>query len=242
MSNSKPILAIVCLLALGFSGYEAYRVRDAEQQLNVAKVDSAQQEKQASAQTTQIHELQLQLNVLKARTDGMGKFLNEPNQLAGTGNSGANAGNAPATKPDDGPPLPANQVKAERLITPLSAEELAHRVDVALQRTPEALTPVTSQDLASMPSTYEWGAGDDRRMWRMVDSTMYYEVYPDGSYSQFPILGRATVNGMSGVITTKDDGSLDVFIPDKGGRMVHMLRGANPGDPWADYRAMVNVE
>jgi hypothetical protein len=246
MSKSKPILVGLCVVALGFSAYEGYRAYVAESQLNSAKVASAQQEKQASAAEAQIHELEQQVKILKARTDGLGKFVDALNSAAaGSPGGPANALAAqfePATKPDDSPPIPANEVKAERLITPLSAEELAHRVDLAYQRTPETLTPVTAQDLPNMPSAYEWGSGSDRRMWRMADASTYLEVYPDGSYSVFPILGRATVNGTAGVITTKDDGSLDVFIPDKGGRPEHLIRFASPNAQWSDYQAMQNVE
>jgi hypothetical protein len=246
MSKSTSILAGLCIVTLGFSGYEGYRVREAVEQLNAAREESAKQEKEAAAVQIQFRGLQTQVEILIAKTDNFSKFLDQINQLAGADHLGG-SGTAlvaqleQATKPDNGPP-PANEVKAERALTPLSPEELAQRIDVALQRTPETLTPVSTQDLTNMPSSYEWGSGSDRRMWRMIDQNTYYEVYPDGSYSVFPVLGRATVNDIPGVITTKDDGSLDVFIPDKGGRMVHLLRGASPGSQWSDYQDMHNVE
>jgi hypothetical protein len=247
MSKSTPILVSLCIVALGFSGYEGYQARDMERQLSSARDASAKQEKRASAVDTQIRVLQEQLEMLKARTDSFGRFVNEVGSAVAASNQGqpANSISAetePVTKPDDGAPVPASQVLAVRRITPLSDEELGRRIGIALQRTPETLTPVSSEDLANMPKAYEWGSGDDRRMWRLVDANTYEEVYPDGSYSVFPILGRAVVNDIPGVITTKDDGSLDVFIPDKGGRMVHLLRGASPGALWTDYRAMLNVD
>jgi hypothetical protein len=240
MSQSKPILASLCIVALGFSGYEAYRVHEVELQLNSAKDESTQQEKKAVVVDARVRELQEQLERLNARTENLGKFLDQLSTVAAAGNQGAE--NQPATKPDNGPPVPANTVMATRLITPISADELQHRIELALERTPETLTPVTTADLSNMPTSYEWGDGNDRRMWRLVDAGTYEEVYSDGSYSVFPILGRATVNGSPGVITTKDDGTLDVFIPDKGGRMVHLLRGASPGSQWMDYQTMQNVE
>ncbi len=247
MSKSTPILASLCLVALGLSGYEGYRARNVERQLGAARDASTKEEKKAAAVEAQIRALQLQLEILQARTDGLGRVVTGFGPGAGAGDQGAR-GEATSAEPaqpttmPDGTPVPSSQVVAVRPLTPLSPEELGRRVGIALQRTPETLSPVTAQDLAGMPSSYEWGFGAERRMWRMTDSSTYEEVYPDGSYSVFPILGRAVVNDIPGVIATKDDGTLDVFIPDKGGRMVHLLRSAGLQASWGDYQVMQNVE
>ena len=128
---------------------------------------------------------------------------------------------------------------AGQLITPMSATDLTRVVDMARKRTVEVLSPIAPSDLARMPSSYEWGSGQSQRMWRRVSPTMWNEVYPDGRYSQFPVLGHATVNGTPGVIAAKDDGSFEVFIPDKGGRMVHQI---GSGGIWSDYMQMEKVQ
>lgn len=228
-------------MALGFSGYEGYRAHEVERQLSSAREESTQQEKQATAEEAQVRELQTQLAALQTGTEGFGKADERPNPAAAAGNPDG-PGNATGAKTDDGTPVPASQIMAERRITPLSDDELAQRVQDAYQRTPETLTAVTMTDMANMPNDFEWGSGADRRMWHMADAGTYDEVYPDGSYSVFTVLGHTTVNGVPGVIAAKDDGALDAFVPDTGGRMVLQLRAASPQGQWNDYRPMQNSQ
>jgi hypothetical protein len=241
MSKSKPVLASLCIVALGFSGYEGYRAHNVERQLSSARDESTQRGKRAVADEAQIRELQTQLAALQIQTEGVGKVDETLNPAAAAGNSDG-AVNTTGAKPDDGTPVPASQIMADRRITPISADELAQRVQAALERTPETLTAVTLADEANMPNDFEWGSGADRRMWHMADSGTYDEVYPDGSYSVFTVLGHTTVNGVPGVIAAKDDGVLDAFVPDTGGRMVLQLRGTTPQAQWYDYRPMQNSQ
>ena len=235
------LLASVCLAALMMAGYEYQRARELERQLSRARDEATQQENQLSALQGKIGQLQAQVQILQTRKDGAGQSAEKLNPGAAAVNPDGTA-NATGTRPDDGTPVPASQIAATRPLTPISAEELAQRVHDAYVRTPEALTAVTANDLANMPNDFEWGSGAGRRMWHMVDANTYDEVYPDGAYSVFTVLGHTTVNGVPGVITAKDDGLLDAFVPDKGGSTVFMIRGSTPQSQWVNYGGMQNVQ
>jgi hypothetical protein len=263
----KSILASVCAVGVVILGYDDYRLRHRESEASPAKDEAIKQERRVSVMTARNRELQAQLASAQTKADNLGKYIEQANQAAAAGYPGglgnatygyAGQGNAAATngaaggaawghaatgKRDDGTQVPASQVEAVRLITPLSADELAQRVQDAYQRTPEPLTAITQVDVKNMSDNFEWGSGDARRMWHMADANTYQEVYPDGSYSVFSILGHTTVNGVPGVIAAKDDGALDAFIPDKGGEnAVLSIRGSGPQSQWMAYSPLQNSQ
>lgn len=232
------LLASVCVGALMMAGYEYQRVQEVERQLSRARYEAAQQENQLSSLQGKIGPLQAQVEILQMRKDGSGQSAEKVNPAGAADNPDGTAG----AKPDDGNLIPASQIAATRRLTPISAEELAQRVQDAYQRTPETLAPVTMTDMANIPNDFEFGSGDGRRMWHMVDSSTYDEVYPDGAYSVFTVLGHTTVNGVPGVIAAKDDGLLDAFVPDKGGSTEFMIRGSTPQAQWVNYSGMQNIQ
>ena len=235
------LLASVCVGALMMAGYEYQRAREAERQLSRASDEAAEQENRLSALQGKIGPLQAQVEILQMRKDSAGQSAEKVN-LAGTADNPDGTASAAGAKPDDGTLVPASQIAATRPLTPISAEELAQRVQEAYQRTPETLAAVSTADLANMPNDFEFGSGDGRRMWHMVDASTYDEVYPDGAYSVFTVLGHTTVNGVPGVIAAKDDGLLDAFVPDKGGSTQFMIRGSTPPAQWMNYSGMQNIQ
>ncbi len=234
-------------MALVFSGYAGYREYQLECQLSAARDDAAKQGKRTAAVEAQLRDLQKQWELSQAKLDRLDQFVDDFDRVVAAGNQGipftpTTAQAAKEVDSKDALPLPASQIQAERRITPASDEELAKRLEIAVQRNLDKITPVTQADFANIPYTFEWGTGATRRMWHIVNAGTYEEVYEDGSYSLFLVVGRAVVNDNPGIIVTKDDGTLDAFVPDKGGRMEFLLKGASPQATWGDFAAMQNVD
>src|SRR5262245_51851333 len=47
------------------------------------------------------------------------------------------------------------------------------------------------------------------RIWINVGQTNWVEVYPDGSQSRYRLLGRETVDGLSGIVVSKTAGHVE---------------------------------
>jgi hypothetical protein len=95
-----------------------------------------------------------------------------------------------------------------------------------------------------------------KRTWLRIDNQHWVERwYPDGLESKFKILGRAKVQGNNGTVVVKiagdpqlalghNDGSFQVFIPDKGSKgMAVLLRQAGPTpSEWVKLADMEHVD
>jgi hypothetical protein len=83
-----------------------------------------------------------------------------------------------------------------------------------------------------------------KRLWLRVDDKQFIERYPDGTESRFKILGHAKAYDMPGTVVvkidgdpektqTQNDGSFQVFIPDKGNEVMALLF-RNAGGEWSE--------
>lgn len=132
----------------------------------------------------------------------------------------------------------------------------ARDLSILRQRLPETITPLTADQIANnLPRSYDFGSGQNQRIWQRIDADTWHEVYPDGFFSVFKVLGHSTVRGTEGTIVVKvagdfsrtgtfNDGSLQAFIPDKGSAdMRHWYRNAGRGDTeWHLSGPMHNIE
>jgi hypothetical protein len=94
------------------------------------------------------------------------------------------------------------------------------------------------------------------RIWINVRQTNWVEVYPDGSQSRYLLLGRETVDGLSGVVVVKtegdaettwtlNDGSFQAFLPDKNSakRVLYFRhRGDGQWQPWRPLAEVYPIE
>lgn len=129
-------------------------------------------------------------------------------------------------------------------------------LSILKQGLPETITPLTADQIANkLPLSYEFGSGKNKRVWQRMSADTWHEVYPDGFFSVFTVLGHSTVGGVEGTIVVKvggdiartgtlNNGSLQAFIPDKGGaNMRHWYRNAARGDTqWNLSGPMQNIE
>jgi hypothetical protein len=126
------------------------------------------------------------------------------------------------------------------------------------EKLPPGVTPITKEHLVSkVPNFFYFDFGGEpqpgKRYWLRVDHKHFVERYPDGLESHFKILGRATAGGVTGTVVAKvsgdaektgveNDGSFQVFIPDRGGESPHLqCRMGGAGD-WNDLGEMKKVE
>jgi hypothetical protein len=107
------------------------------------------------------------------------------------------------------------------------------------KKLPEGVTEITKEHLTTkVPNffyfDYQYEPSPGKRLWLRVDDKHFVERYPDGSDSRFEILGHAKARGMTGTIVVKNEGDLDktatpndgsfqVFIPDKGNEEMVIL-------------------
>jgi hypothetical protein len=122
------------------------------------------------------------------------------------------------------------------------------------EKLPKGVTELTKAHLHSkVPNFFYFDYGEDsKRFWLRVDSRHWIERYPDGTESKFKILGCMTVNGKKGTVAakvggdtekvgTENDGTFQVFIPDKGNEeMRFMFR--NGDEDWSELADMKKVE
>ncbi len=115
------------------------------------------------------------------------------------------------------------------------------------EKLPDGVAPITKEHLvAKVPNffyfDYPFDPKPGKRIWLRVDNKHFLERYPDGTDSIFKILGHTKAKDMSGTIAakiegnaevtgTENDGSFQVFIPDKGNEsMVFLIRNTNGGN------------
>ncbi|HWY86087.1 MAG TPA: hypothetical protein VNX28_05155 [Gemmataceae bacterium] len=130
------------------------------------------------------------------------------------------------------------------------------------QKNPEGskkLPEVTKEHLASkVPNFFYFDYTGEpqpgKRLWLRIDDKHFVERYPDGIESKFKIIGRATVDGVQGTALvkiagdaqatgTENDGSLQVFLPDRGSaKMEFRVRFVPAGDQWGNLGEMKKVE
>jgi hypothetical protein len=143
------------------------------------------------------------------------------------------------------------------LVVALSVVALALAGSPALAQDKEKLAEVTKKDLSSkVPNFFCFGGEDNpdsKRLWLRIDNKHFVERYPSGTESKFKILGRTKIDGVQGTVTAKvggdeqeagtpNDGSFQVFIPDRGSATMQ-LRFRRAGDEeWGNLPAMKRVE
>lgn len=129
-------------------------------------------------------------------------------------------------------------------------------LDAIKEELPETISPLTTGQLATKePTSYEFGTGPGKRVWQRMDADTWHEVYPDGFFSVFKVLGHAKAGDTEGTVVAKvagdfshtgtpNDGTLQAFIPDKGSdHMHHLFRWTSGGDmQWHDLAEMRNVQ
>jgi hypothetical protein len=122
------------------------------------------------------------------------------------------------------------------------------------KKLPKGVTEMTKEHLLSkVPNFFCFGEDDGKRYWLRVDDKHFIERYPDGFESKFRILGTATVKEKKGIIAakiagdmektgTENDGSFQVFIPNKGQKeMRSMYRSGEDGE-WGELAELSSVE
>jgi hypothetical protein len=91
-----------------------------------------------------------------------------------------------------------------------------------------------------------------RRVWVHVDDSTWTELYPSGTLSRYKIGDRTTLQGMNGTIVRKvagdpkqtwtlNDGSFEVFIPDKDSiRLILAFRHYQDGK-WTEWKPLALI-
>ncbi len=118
----------------------------------------------------------------------------------------------------------------------------------------QKITEPTKDDLNSkVPNFFSFGSDDGKRVWLRVDSKHFVERYPSGAESKFKIRGRTKVDGVQGTVVgkvggdeqeagTSNDGSFQVFIPDRGSSKMDLRFRGSPDAEWATFAEMKNVD
>jgi hypothetical protein len=117
------------------------------------------------------------------------------------------------------------------------------------EKLPDGVSEITKEQLlAKVPNffyfDYNFEPMPGRRLWLRVDDKSFIERYPDGTESRFRILGHAQAHDMPGTVVvkmagdpektlTQNDGSFQVFIPDKGNEVMALLFRHGDGE-WSE--------
>ena len=122
------------------------------------------------------------------------------------------------------------------------------------KKLPKGVAEMTKEHLQTkVPNFFCFGEDDGKRYWLRVDDKHFIERYPNGTEARFKILGTATVNEKKGTIAvkiagdkektgTENDGTFQVFIPDKGEKeMIFLFRKGEDAE-WGDVSEMEHVE
>jgi hypothetical protein len=127
----------------------------------------------------------------------------------------------------------------------------------AIAQEKEKLAEVTKKELnTKVPNFFCLGSNEDsdsKRLWLRIDSKHFVERYPSGAESKFRILGRTKIDGTQGTLLAKvggdeqeagtpNDGSFQVFIPDRGSAKMEFRFRQNPQSDWAVFTEIRKVE
>jgi hypothetical protein len=127
----------------------------------------------------------------------------------------------------------------------------------ALSQDKEKLAEVTKKDLTSkIPNFFYFemeGDQDSKRLWLRIDNKHFIERYPSGAESKFKVRGRTKVDGIQGTVLAKiagdeqeagtpNDGSFQVFVPDRGSAKMEFRFRAGPDGDWNALAEMKKVE
>jgi hypothetical protein len=119
---------------------------------------------------------------------------------------------------------------------------------------PKGVTEMTKEHLQSkVPNFFSFGDDDGKRYWLRVDDKYFIERYPDGTEAKFKICGIATVNEKKGAIVakiagdadktgTENDGTFQIFIPDKGEKETKLLFRRGEDAEWGEIANLQNVD
>jgi len=119
------------------------------------------------------------------------------------------------------------------------ATAVAFASSSAMAQDKEKLPEVTKEHLTSkVPNffyvDYDFEPLPGKRLWLRLDDKNFIERFPDGHESKFKLIGRAKVDGIHGTVVAKiagdekktdtpNDGTFQVFIPDRGGEKMKLL-------------------
>jgi RNA polymerase sigma factor (sigma-70 family) len=119
----------------------------------------------------------------------------------------------------------------------------------------EPLRDATRQELTTVVPHFFTVAYPKKNLWLRVDDHHWVERYPDGTESGYEVLGRTKARGRPGVVISKvsgdpkktgneNDGSFQVFIPDKGAAGLDVLfrHVGQADDDWYFLGVMRGVE
>jgi RNA polymerase sigma factor (sigma-70 family) len=119
----------------------------------------------------------------------------------------------------------------------------------------EPLRDATWQELTTVVPHFFTVAYPKKNLWLRVDDHHWVERYPDGTESGYEVLGRTKARGRPGVVISKvsgdpkktgneNDGSFQVFIPDKGAAGLDVLfrHVGQADDDWYFLGVMRGVE
>jgi hypothetical protein len=110
--------------------------------------------------------------------------------------------------------------------------------------------------IAKVPSffyfDYPFNPHPGKRLWVRVDNEHFVERYPNGLESKFKFVSRTKVDGAEGTIfmkiegdrkeaDTNNDGSFQVFVPDRGNEKLDLRCRTVPND-WRVLGEMKKVE
>jgi hypothetical protein len=98
--------------------------------------------------------------------------------------------------------------------------------------------------------TYRGQPDPGRRVWMRTSADVWSELYPNGTVSKYKRSGRARVNGEEGTTVQKiegdvrntltpNDGSFEVFIPDRTATNRILFIHSRGKDGWNPWRAVV---
>jgi hypothetical protein len=97
-----------------------------------------------------------------------------------------------------------------------------------------------------LPKTFQFFYNFEPRGWRyetQISSTQWLEVYETGERSYFTVLMSIAVDGCNGLRLLKDDGKLEVFIPDDQCPMqLFKFRFIAPDGPTSGWRPVGRME
>ena len=126
-----------------------------------------------------------------------------------------------------------------------SQPESAGEHETKSRNSPSAVVPHFWFDYNGQPDP-------GRRVWVHVDDSTWTEVYPNGNESRYKIGDRTTVQGMRGTTVRKvagdpqetwtlNDGSFEVFIPDKDNPRLNLAFRHYQNGRWTEWQLLALI-
>ena len=122
---------------------------------------------------------------------------------------------------------------------------------------PGCSTSDSKQSRAASPTQfwfdYQYPPLPGKRTWKKVDQKTWTEEYGTGVISRFKVVGRGTIEGISGSVVAKtggdrqqsltgNDGGFQVFIPDKRSGSTKLWCRNKLGSEWEAWKWLNNMQ